>query len=188
MPVFVARACDQHCGIARAARRRGRDGADMGGAALADMLGADLERRDRALDGGLGQPPVCATPSPSRTMREKESTTRELAVAAPAARSGAGNCWCRDRARRAPARAWRARLCVCDFAWTSQPPFPGSKLGRRTAAGTELLYRTMHFIGSICAELRRPPAAPCSNSLHKSAARPGQNMALPFCRNSRSKK
>ena len=41
--------------------------------------------------------PVCATPSPSRTMREKESTTRN--PLGPASQQAAGNCWCRDQAR-----------------------------------------------------------------------------------------
>ena len=44
--------------------------------AAGDVLGADFQRGDGALHRGSEISPVVATPSPSRTMREKESTAR----------------------------------------------------------------------------------------------------------------
>ena len=102
--------------VAARGRPRWRS-AGRGARRVAQLAGADLERLDRAVHRRLGQPAARRRPSPRRTIREKASTTRN-AAAGRDARSAAGNCWCRGRARQTPADrdcgaaaaapAWRA--------------------------------------------------------------------------------
>ena len=78
---------------------------------LGDVLGADFQGGDGAVHGGVGEQAGAATPSPSRTMREKESTARKrVPPGRRGGRSAGGNCWCPDPAppaaeRRSPAFA-----------------------------------------------------------------------------------
>ena len=75
MPVSLAHPLDELAAVDRPAAGLGRDRARQRNIAAAQLLGADRKRRDRAVHRLLGQLPVCDRPSPSRTMREKASTT-----------------------------------------------------------------------------------------------------------------
>ena len=102
---FVTGARDQDIGIGGQARRLGGDGAHM-----ADADAWRCARRRFSARRWCGRwrrrtdSPVWLTPSPSRTMREKESTTRKPSPARRGARSEAGNCWCPDPAPPAAGR------------------------------------------------------------------------------------
>ena len=100
MPASSRARRHQHIGVARPAAPPGwrwrAHGATLCLAMRsAQIFSAAMVRSMAASDSR----PVWPTPSPSRTMREKESTTRKPPAARrPRRRSAGGNCWCPDPA------------------------------------------------------------------------------------------
>ncbi len=91
-------ALDEMAAVDRAAAGFGRDRAGERDVAAAQLVRADAKRGDGAVHRRVGQPAASpASPSPSRTTREKASMTMKPS-SDRARRSEGGNYWCRGPA------------------------------------------------------------------------------------------
>ena len=107
MSEFVAHPLDEgRCRSRRAGRRLGRDQPRPHHLASPRSWTLQMRRAAtvRSIASVARERLPSPRPSPRRTMREKASTDSEL-VERRVRRSGAGSCWCPDRARHRPGRA-----------------------------------------------------------------------------------